>query len=155
VQFSAVEVFDYESKSVTPKYVIKSSSQVALENLAGAAEAEELPSRDLPKGGKAFDEAGFSTGILLLPPGATKELEVANFIESFYVVQAATNSLQLTLHDSTRSLSAGDHFYVPYNDTYSLKNASQNKSIELHFTLIKPSVVSNREIAQSAPATIR
>jgi hypothetical protein len=38
-------------------------------------------------GGKAFEQPEFSSGILMLPPRAKKQLEEANNNEIFYVVR--------------------------------------------------------------------
>ena len=58
-------------------------------------------------GGKAFEQPEFSSGILMLPPKAKKQLEEANNHELFFVIKAPTNELVVTVHETTFRLSTG------------------------------------------------
>lgn len=58
-------------------------------------------------GGKAFEQPEFSSGLLMLPPRAKKQLEEANNNEVFYVIEGPANMLQVTVHHTVLHLSKG------------------------------------------------
>ena len=89
--------------------------------------AASVPTTQLPKGGKAFEEKEFSSGILLLPPRAVKQRELTHTVESFYVVSAERGKLQVTIGQTRLRLSKGDPFMVPVGNVYSLENLSETK----------------------------
>jgi quercetin dioxygenase-like cupin family protein len=65
-------------------------------------------------GGKTFDEANFSAGMLTLPPGASKLKEIADRTELFFVSAAQRGMLHVTINDgATLKMSKGDNFFVP------------------------------------------
>jgi hypothetical protein len=134
------------------KQILKSESELR-SVMASLAQPQPpgtpaIPKHLLPKGGKAFEEAEFSTGLLILPPLSSKQIELANHIESFYIASAAENSVSVTIHNSTNKLSKGDTFIVPFGNTYTIKNLSSLKQAKLHFTLVKPHHIVLQEVFQ-------
>jgi quercetin dioxygenase-like cupin family protein len=119
--------------------VVKSKPMCQLETIRQAL-PEGTPAIEesgMPKGGKMFEEDNFSSGMLILPPGATKFTEVASSTEVFFVVAGARNTLEICIHNTTWLLSRGDNFFVPRGNVYLLKNRSDTESIKLYFTLVK------------------
>ena len=75
------------------------------------------------------DEGKFTTGSLILAAGGTKHPEhSSDKHEVFYV---AEGKVRTTIYNSEAMLSAGDYFFVPPNNTYSISNLSQKKEATL------------------------
>ena len=123
------------------KVVVKRERSLPLEYLSqpllSSSSSSPIPPAQLPKGGKAFEEREFSSGLLLLPPRAVKQRELTNTVESFIVFSAARESLQVTIGSEVFRLSKGDPFMVPCGNVYSLENLSSVKDIKVYFHLIK------------------
>jgi len=135
--------------------VAKHPEDIPLECLAGP---EREPST-APHGGKAFEQHEFSSGILLLPPRARKQREIANNNEIFYIISGPTNGLVMHIGQSTVKLSKGDQFMVPYGNVYELHNSSSTHPIKMHFVLVKPAATwiaewNARQAEQQAAAAI-
>lgn len=60
--------------------IVKSEAQLSMEPLAQS----KVPKEQLPRGGKAFEQEEFSTGVLLLPPLGRKQRELASTVEVSY-----------------------------------------------------------------------
>jgi len=117
--------------------VAKTQKMVSLEPLASVhQEGPKMNPKRLAYGGKMFEEEGFSSGVLSLPPQAVKHFEMAHQSEIFYVAQCSTNGLELRIHRSKMKLSQGDSFTVPPSNVYYLKNLS-TKPVLLYFVLVK------------------
>ena len=110
--------------------------------------AGSIPATQLPKGGKAFEEREFSSGILLLPPRAIKQRELTHTVESFYVASAERGKLQVTIGETVLRLSRGDPFMVPVGNVYSLENLSERKEVKVYFHLIQSSEQLEKEVRQ-------
>ena len=110
--------------------------------------AASIPHAQLPKGGKAFEEREFSSGILLLPPRAVKQRELTHTVESFYVASAEKGKLQVTIGGTVLRLSKGDPFIVPVGNVYSLENLSERKEVKVYFHLIQSSEQVEKEVRQ-------
>lgn len=126
----------------------KAEKGLPLEFLAQPLSAASIPSTQLPKGGKAFEEKEFSSGILLLPPRAIKQRELTHTVESFYVASAERHKLQVTIGESVLRLSRGDPFIVPVGNVYSLENLSERKEVKVYFHLIQSSEQVEKEVRQ-------
>ena len=130
------------------KVVAKAEKALPLEFLAQPMSAASIPPTQLPKGGKAFEEREFSSGILLLPPRAVKQRELTHTVESFYVVSAERSKLQVTIGETVLRLSKGDPFIVPVGNVYSLENLSERKEVKVYFHLIQSSEQVEKEVRQ-------
>ena len=130
------------------KVVAKAEKALPLEFLAQPMSAASIPHTQLPKGGKAFEEKEFSSGILLLPPRAIKQRELTHTVESFYVVSAERAKLQVTIGETVLRLSKGDPFIVPVGNVYSLENLSERKEVKVYFHLIQSSEQLEKELRQ-------
>ena len=130
------------------KVVAKAEKALPLEFLAQPLSAASIPHTQLPKGGKAFEEREFSSGILLLPPRAVKQRELTHTVESFYVVSAERGKLQVTIGETVLRLSRGDPFIVPVGNVYSLENLSERKEVKVYFHLIHSSDQMEKELRQ-------
>lgn len=130
------------------KVVAKAERALPLEFLAQPMSAASIPPGQLPKGGKAFEEAEFSSGILLLPPRAVKQRELTHTVESFYVVSAERGKLQVTIGDTVMRMSKGDPFIVPVGNVYSLENLSERKEVKVYFHLIHSSDQMEKDVRQ-------
>lgn len=111
--------------------VAKSEQMVSMEQL-GAGDKKITP-----VGGKMFEEPSFSSGILILPPKATKVKEMANNTEIFYVASCETSKLRVTIHDSPMLLATGDSFTVPRGNNYQVENTSKSEEAKMYFVLLK------------------
>ena len=135
--------------------VAKTKSRLPLEYLSqplsSSSTSSPIPLTQLPKGGKAFEEREFSSGVLLLPPLSKKQHEQTCTVESFVILSAAPRSLQVTIgpHGTAFRLSKGDHFVVPLGNVYSLHNLSDSKAVEVYFHLITSKEDVEREVRES------
>ena len=118
--------------------------------LSASSSSAPIPLTQLPKGGKAFEEKEFSSGVLVLPPLAKKQHEQTCTVESFVILSAAPRSLQVTIgpQGTAFRLSKGDQFVVPLGNVYSLHNLSATKAVEAHFHLITPKEDVERELRE-------
>jgi Mif2/CENP-C like len=123
------------------KIVAKREKNLPLEYLAqpllSSSSTNPIPPAQLPKGGKAFEEKEFSSGLLILPPRSIKQRELTHTVESFIVFSAAPKSLQVTIGNTVFRLSKGDPFMVPCGNVYSLENLSAFKDVKVYFHLIR------------------
>ena len=136
-----------------PSVVAKTKKLLPLEYLSqplSTSSTAPIPLTQLPKGGKAFEEREFSSGVLVLPPLAKKQHEQTCTVESFVILSAAPRSLQVTIgpQGTAFRLSKGDQFVVPLGNVYSLHNLSATKAVEAHFHLITPKEDVEREVRE-------
>jgi mannose-6-phosphate isomerase-like protein (cupin superfamily) len=136
-----LSVVDAQNGSAQPKVVSKNEHQMQLEFLgvdSGSPTSRSAKETSkLLRGGKAFEEAEFSSGVLVLPPGAHKDTELAHQIESFYVVACERASVEVMIDESPFKVSKGGMFLVPAGCTYSIHNQSKQQECKLFFTLIR------------------
>ena len=134
--------------------VAKTKSRLPLEYLSqplsSSSTSSPIPLTQLPKGGKAFEEKEFSSGVLVLPPLSKKQHEQTCTVESFVILSAAPRSLQVTIgpQGTAFRLSKGDHFVVPLGNVYSLHNLSDSKAVEVYFHLITSKEDVEREVRE-------
>ena len=133
--------------------VAKTKRLLPLEYLSqplSSSSTAPIPLTQLPKGGKAFEEREFSSGVLVLPPLAKKQHEQTCTVESFVILSAAPKSLQVTIgpQGTAFRLSKGDQFVVPLGNVYSLYNLSETKAVEAYFHLITPKEEVEREVRE-------
>lgn len=122
-----------EANGTRPSYV-KLAVKKAMLRLSSIQNSpdEEIPAEELPKAGKWIDanDQGFSSGMLVLPPGAVKQQEVTVSTEVFYVSKGESKSLEVKVGDNGKNqttfvLSKGDHFFIPAENVYKLCNTSK------------------------------
>lgn len=132
-------MFDPATQQERYKVLAKTQDEIPFVVLTqiDASTKQSLPDKMCPRAGKAFDEEGFSSGLLSLPPGAVKQREVTQSCELFFVSSAATDSLEVTIGQKSFCVSKGDSFFVPGNTYYFLKNKSEKHSVKLFFVLVK------------------
>ena len=134
------------------KVVAKTGERLSLEYLAqplsSSSSAAPIPLTQLPKGGKAFEEREFSSGVLVLPPLSKKQHELTCSVESFVILSAAPRSLQVTIGDTAFRVSKGDQFFVPLGNVYSLHNLSEEREVRVYFHLITPQEHVEREVRE-------
>lgn len=119
--------------------VAKTKSMIEMACLRQDSCPADLPDSKLPKAGKWFEFDSFCTGVLTLPPGATKLEEVSLSTEVFYIQKAAAKSLEVKIgYNSKFLMSKGGHFFVPRGNVYELRNLSKDKEIKLNFCLVRP-----------------
>ena len=87
----------------------------------------------------SFEQPQFVSGIVLLRPGAVKNVESTHACtQVFYVVSAQKQSFEFKIADTTFTLSTGDHFFVPAHNKYGLRNYSSEMDAVITFVVIKP-----------------
>ena len=100
-------------------------------------------------GGKAFEQPEFSSGLLMLPPRAKKQLEEANNNEVFYVIEGPANMLQVTVHHTVLHLSKGQS----HNRATACERECRSDWIsDWMLTLLSPSLISGVAVFPSLPS---
>lgn len=98
----------------------------------------------------AFDTPTFVTGTVSVPPLCQKDEECTQHcLQIFCVIACQPKGLHVTVADAQFVLSPGDHFFVPHNTVYRVRNFSAATAATIAFTLLKPTA----EDEEGEPAT--
>jgi mannose-6-phosphate isomerase-like protein (cupin superfamily) len=103
--------------------------------------ATDVGMRSEARAAAAFDTPTFITGSVSVPPLCQKDEEsTQHCLQIFCVVACQPKSLHVSVADKQFVLSPGDHFFVPHNTIYRLRNFSSTTGATIAFTVLKPAL---------------